>query len=161
MTAGLIIWLRAQLDQDERIAQAASAGPWTADPPGKFQDPFQDPDDIPVYDATGNAICCSPDDFVRGGHSAADAEHITTWNPARVLTEIKAKRAVLDALVIALTCDEANNLEYAAWLNGENPPNVERPHITGRIKGLQHAAQLLAQAYAGRVGWKPEWSMTT
>lgn len=79
-TAELIAQLRAQLDADERIAKAASPGPW---------------------DHGGDGLVWQPrlGDPVSGSTEPEDAEHITRWNPTRVLAEVKAKRELLDCLV--------------------------------------------------------------
>jgi hypothetical protein len=70
----LVEFLRARLDEDERIARAAGGdGHWTAE-------------DIAVYgerlDPTGRV-------------------HMATHDPARVLAEVEAKRGLLDGYVQA------------------------------------------------------------
>jgi hypothetical protein len=84
-------WLRAQLDEDERAAKAASMlskPPW------------------------GPRITCDPDDYVSGrivddrGYTVvhvedqtpgpAEADHIARWDPARVLRKVAADRLILD-----------------------------------------------------------------
>lgn len=91
--------------------------------------------------------------------AVGDMAHVLTHNPARVLAEVKAKRAILDDLIMALTCQEAEARDFAAWVDGEHPPDVRRPNITGRIEGLRHAIRRLAQPYAGRYGWQAEWAI--
>ncbi|MCI3240266.1 DUF6221 family protein [Streptomyces spinosisporus] len=72
----LVQWLRAQLDEDERIARAAG-GTWWAPP------------DLPgeVYDSGGVNIDAKLKSF---------AAHIAEHDPARVLREIDAKRRMLE-----------------------------------------------------------------
>jgi len=60
-----------------------------------------------------------------------DAMHIARWDPARVLAEVKAKRAILDEW-----------REYPA----------ERRHLNPVIWHL-------AQPYAGRPGWREQWGL--
>lgn len=145
----LIEWLRAQLDENERAALAASPGPWAIG----FHD-REDPDDVPVSDALGRAICDSPDDGVRGGHSAADAHHIATWDPTRVLAEVKAKRAII-----------IQQLNYAVEIDGEWGCGCTYERIEAgqcpEFDTPQSFPLLLALVgpYAGREGWD-EWSVT-
>ena len=95
MSADLVTWLRAALDEDERVARAAITEPFPAyrgpdarpgPPPGVWETPHDDPVvssiDMSIYD--------------EGGHSEAHAAHIARWDPARVLAEIAAKRAIID-----------------------------------------------------------------
>src|SRR5690349_16544556 len=84
----LVTWLRAQLDEDERVAQAATTSPWTAwhAAMGNGQ--------IPVAVADQRAgeapvILCE---------SRPDAEHIARHDPAQVLRDVEAKRRILDWL---------------------------------------------------------------
>ncbi|MFI0268589.1 DUF6221 family protein [Streptomyces luteogriseus] len=79
----LVEWLRAQLDEDERIARAATLGPWVQSGIGDY----------------GWTV-----DFGRPGagvetadteQGLADADFIAAHNPARVLREIDAKRQLL------------------------------------------------------------------
>lgn len=64
-------------DDIRAALEAASPQPWK---PIYLEG--TDPHDVPIEDATGDYICASPDDGVRGGHSAADAHLIAnapTW----------------------------------------------------------------------------------
>ncbi|MEU9670372.1 DUF6221 family protein [Streptomyces bobili] len=75
----LVQWLRAQLDEDERIARAAEGDP--------------------VFDGTGivverNLAPGFPDRVA--GLISPVATHIARHDPARVLREIDAKRQALD-----------------------------------------------------------------
>jgi Family of unknown function (DUF6221) len=72
--------IRAQLDEDERVAKAASPGPWDHHSDGLVWPPrIGDP--------------------VSGSTEVEDAEHIARWDPTRVLAEVKVKRELLDCLV--------------------------------------------------------------
>jgi hypothetical protein len=72
----LVEWLRAQLDEDERIARAAKSGPWHED--------------------GGVVYATHPTDEVVD--YSESAEHIAEHDPARVLREIDAKRRLLSWL---------------------------------------------------------------
>lgn len=96
MTADLIEFLRARLDDDERIAQAATSGAW-----------------IPIGNSIGaevNGCTCGTGGHPYGGlheqycglegpvvqAAAVDVEHIARHDLARVLREVAAKRAIID-----------------------------------------------------------------
>lgn len=112
----LIEWLRAQLDEDERIALAAPGGVYLGD-----------------Y------------------ASEAEGDYALAFDPARVLAEVKAKRAVL----------EAHDLRQ------HHCPLPILKHALGQLWDLHDpepapvcwTVLLLAQPYAGRQGWQPEWSV--
>jgi hypothetical protein len=104
-----IVWLRAQLDEDERVARAATSGPWW--------------DRGPILIAPGHhTICGGPSkwrgfDGSLGGDSRpiariapvpddegnlgfltnhdADAEFIAHWDPDRALRDVQRNRRVL------------------------------------------------------------------
>lgn len=77
----LITWLRAQLDDDGRVALGAACGAagWRHDLRYNV-----------VWDGTGGAAAShmSP--------NGTTGAHIARWDPARVLAEIDAKRRILD-----------------------------------------------------------------
>jgi hypothetical protein len=83
----LVQWLRAQLDEDERIARAATPGPWE-----------QVPDRVGWLASAEywHVVDCSGTPAAR-----ENAEHVAVWAPARVLREIDAKRRTL------VRCEEA------------------------------------------------------
>ncbi|WP_326565092.1 DUF6221 family protein [Amycolatopsis rhabdoformis] len=71
----LIAFLRARLDEDERIAKTADPGPWHADGGGIHKGHTTDE----VVDYAGD-----------------NAEHIARHDPARVLAEVAAKRLIIE-----------------------------------------------------------------
>lgn len=125
-------WLRAQLDEDERVALAARKGAsgwdgdgvWTTDDRDSAGQCRIEGDVITIYD--------------EGGHTEAHAKHIALWDPARVLADIDAKRRIL------AECEyEINDAEK---------------RDTGDGVGLSHTILgLLALPYAGRDGYREEW----
>lgn len=81
----LVQWLCAQLDEDERIARAATPGPWKLARQRGVEW---------VSSAEYWAVAdCSDADPAR-----ENAEHVAAWDPERVLREIDAKRRILDTL---------------------------------------------------------------
>src|SRR5512139_2059976 len=117
----LVEFIRGCLDADEQTARAATPGPWRDVPMGSEGSGVQ---------AGGNT------------HSTArrparcrefsDATHVARHDPARVLAEVNAKRAILDHCV--------KQAEYV-----DTPADA----IT--------TVRLLAQPYAGEPGWCDEW----
>lgn len=98
-TDRLVIWLRAQLTEDERLA--------------------------PTVHGDGCVL------FTYEWQKDCDCEY-----PARALADVKAKRAIIAGY------------EESYRLSDDYP-------------GWEGAIWLLAQPYAGRDGWQPEWSVTT
>ncbi|MFC9949209.1 DUF6221 family protein [Streptomyces prasinus] len=79
----LVQWLRAQLDEDERIARAATPGPWEQSGIGEYGWGVS-------FGRAGAGVEAEDSDQGR-----ADADHIAEHDPARVLREIDAKRRIL------------------------------------------------------------------
>lgn len=92
MSDDLIAWLRAQLDEDERAANAAT---WTEDPNGnawRVVPPKAHYERLIVADGFDDGVVLvTPEN----GEPEAIAEHIARHNPARVLVEVEAKRRIL------------------------------------------------------------------
>lgn len=127
----LVRWLGEQLDEDQRIAEAARGqgeGRWhheTSYPNGYVYDGGVQP---VVYDESAP--------------SPEEAEHIAAHDPARVLREIDAKRATIADYEKAIrTRDrlEPNTSGYRHWDN--------------RALGLLHALRHAAAVYADRPGY--------
>jgi hypothetical protein len=119
-------WLRLQLDADERVALAATGDTVVTDQWKIGNDCVADDQDAMVVDGA-----TSYPEFSQGIHA-----HIAAWDPARVLAEVKAKRAILD------DCAEYDGSEMAT-------------------DGLSvRVVEAMAQPYAGRDGWQHEWSAT-
>ncbi|CAL9314009.1 DUF6221 family protein [Streptomyces sp. SudanB91_2054] len=140
----LVVWLRAQLDEDERIARATE------------------------WDGSGNrlswelaasaTIDVGEDEFYAGDRTIAN--HVVEHDPARVLREIDAKRQLL--AVHELTFTEALMGEQFD-LNGVRlPPDLD---VTCKVCGPVHRLPayacatvcLLALPYADRPGYREEW----
>ena len=85
----LVDFLRARLDEDEAVARAATPGPWSVNDES-FAEWISSADGVEVV-AGGRW----------GGEAPAfetteDALHIARHDPARVLAEVEAKRALLE-----------------------------------------------------------------
>lgn len=124
--ADLATWLREQIDGDEQLARDADPGPWHAHTPG-------------VVSFVAKTWPVETTDTPR---AIEDCQHIARWNPARVLAECAAKRALLDLHPVpCLSCCAGvpDEDEY-----GPLP-----------CPTLAH----LAQPFAGRLGWREEWAL--
>ena len=144
----LVQWLRAQLDEDERIARAVRV------PPAWHQGPGDDPEWT-----NDEMVCMWPPEFhtpyerdkhwrgltVEGPELAA---HIAKHDPARVLREIDAKRQIVE-------CHEPWTASNGDTICGR----CGREHIEGRPGGHFpcQTLRLLALPYADRPGYREEW----
>lgn len=136
--------VRAGLAADEETARAATAGPWQSRRRGdRFvvlggAHPLPGAEsDVRVVHRDGGYPADWPKDVV---NAEADADHIARHDPARVLADVAAKRALLDDLL--------------AWGHGDSPDR-QRPCARtvfpdqpcdcgrdGRVLGLlRHLAQ--------------------
>jgi hypothetical protein len=137
----IVEFLKARMGEDEAVARAASAGPWTMrhgsdgtteimsseplpDLPGHFQT---------VTDDEGGAI--PPFD--------GDAAHIAHFDPARTLREVAAKRAILDY------CEKSR---WARKQTGEG----DAYHV-GETDAYETVVHQLAAVYAGHPEFDPSW----
>ncbi|MEU7787681.1 DUF6221 family protein [Amycolatopsis sp. NPDC049159] len=83
----LITWLRAQLDEDERVAREAGGAAWSVGTE-------ETPDGENAYYSIG---AYGEEPFVDTDVTErAKFDHIVYWDPARVLREVEAKRAIID-----------------------------------------------------------------
>jgi hypothetical protein len=146
-------WLRAQIDEDERIAlksveqaivnlagaDAASVANWH----------------VVERTATGTFVA-TRDQWDRVAeivptYGGAHAEHIAEWDPARVLREVDAKRRMIGEV-----------LKYEAKIDGEWGCCHEVDEIAaGECPEIQPqdvtALRLLAAVYADRLGYQEAW----
>lgn len=134
----LVEWLRGVLADDERAAQTATPGHWGAQPGG--QGTLNDEWEV-VTDAHEPSELAHYVVYVGyeggGATSEQNAAHIARHDPAAVLADIEAKRAVLDA-----TVGEVGRLGDLGPLANAMAEDVVRT---------------LASAYRHRPGWKSSW----
>jgi len=79
----LVRWLGEQLDEDERIARAATRGPWVQSGIGDYGWTVD-------FGRPGAGVETADSD-----QGLADADFIAAHHPARVLREIDAKRRII------------------------------------------------------------------
>jgi hypothetical protein len=143
----LVVFLSASLDDDERVALAATPPPWVVRGLGRHDGAAVLHDDgrrgtvgLPLGPAFMSA---------HGGCATADAAHVARWDPARVLAEVAAKRKILR--------------RYQQYADRVAARAGER--LTDELVGLMETAEALrrcvrdlARPLAGRPGWRPEWA---
>jgi hypothetical protein len=144
----LVRWLGEQLDEDERMARAATLGPWVQSGIGDY----------------GWTV-----DFGRPGagvetadteQGLADADFIAAHNPARVLRDIDAKRQVLTGYTKAVeAAEELGALRERLKASGQDVfmTEMERASAIHKRDVLYGVLQILALPYTDRPGYREEW----
>jgi hypothetical protein len=102
----LVEFLRARLDEDEQVARAAMPGPWRWSTDGAFLGETSSTSDWTWGHCGPDLLAANGEDVLTStGYDAdnvvvlrADAEHIARHDPARVLAEVAAKRALIAAV---------------------------------------------------------------
>jgi hypothetical protein len=124
----LVVWLRQQLDEDERVARAAGEGDWAA------------------WEHTGEVVA-APLGFGKicqgvWGDLGERGDHIARHDPARVLRDVARDRLILD--------------EYRKALDrrAQHPGDVAS---AGALLALLRVMELLALPYSDRPGYREEW----
>lgn len=147
----LMRWLGEQFDEDERIARAATPGPW-ADQSGYVTD--VGPDGLPRVQVTdyGTQDGEPEEDNPQG---RADSKHIAVWDPARVLSEIDAKQQLLRAHNRPHECIALTGRGERSVVDGQPWELWEPEHTSDH--GPCTTLRLLALPYADRPGYREEW----
>lgn len=135
----LVQFLRACLDEDERIARAASPGPWEQSGIGEYGWGVS-------FSVPGAGVEAEDSDQGR-----ADAAHIAGHDPVRVLREIDAKRALMKVI-----------FRYEAKIDGEwgcchDAEEIEAGECEETPPNEIEALRVLAALYADRPGFREEW----
>jgi hypothetical protein len=136
----LVRWLNTQLDEDERIARAATPGPWRQHDTHLGQYGHT----ATVLSGEGNDTelrawlpTMSHESWDEARNVWNDAVHIAEWDPARVLREIDAKR---EAIRLA-----------------ERAHDYHETFMNGFASAMEGALRLFGLAYADRPGYRMEW----
>lgn len=150
----LVAWLRERLDEDEMAALAPASGPWWIAfgqiDGGRYPQQVHGRGDDGATALVAETYD-GPVDATGLRRSPASAEHIARWDPARVLAECAAKRAIL-----ALILGDLYNLEVSYDNEHHGVPLTTPPVKSPLCRALLLA---LAQPYiaAGRPGFDPAW----
>lgn len=143
MSDDLLTWLRAQLDEDERIALDAG-GAWNAGGGAWMELP-----DTPwVLTAPVPITQWKPPNSDRNIGTIPrewDRAHIVRHDPARVLREVEAKRRILNDVLPTMQADEMRIA--GEWGVGSEPVREASDDLLS----------LLALPYADRPGYRDEW----
>ncbi|MEU8136092.1 DUF6221 family protein [Streptodolium elevatio] len=142
MTDDLVAWLTEQLDHDQRIAEStrqASPSWQNFDMDGELRD-----------DVNAGTVCIAGD---------ADRAHIALHDPARVLREIAAKKAIIKAHgphllyhQVVKDYDGSQRLGTLVRCRSCEPPQ-EITRDTWPCPTLRH----MAAVYADRPGYDESW----
>jgi hypothetical protein len=145
----LVEWLRAQLDEDERVANAATEGPWRVTI--RSDSPYAEDGEIhtvAVHARYRNDSSPEPYRVVTHGdfHEAIDrpdADHIVRWDPARVLREVEAKRRrlvrhrpVTAADTDWVACSHCHTTYPCDDIRDDLLPYSDRPGYPGGVAAL-------------------------
>jgi hypothetical protein len=143
-------FLAAALDEDQRVAEAATPGPWRYNPHKEWHTP---PIPLAVQVPGEEYVACGPLESptcvaatgpAEDGQSMDDAEFIAAHNPTRALAEIAAKRAILElhSGEDGGACNSCGSTEFG-W-------QVKWPCTTTLV---------VASTFRGRQGWEPAWEV--
>lgn len=162
MSGELVTWLRAQLDEDERVARTIKLEPWVLSP------------------ATGThggwlwVFGKRSADQIWGGDQPRVGQYIVQWHPERVLAEVAAKRALLELHAPtlenvewwhdqtgkgkALVCPSCHPAHPSEWYPafgeaGEPPEGFVPSYVLAPCPTLLS----LLLPYADRPGYREEW----
>lgn len=128
----LVQWFGEQLDEDERIARAATLGPWVQSGIGDYGWTVD-------FGRPGAGVETADSD-----QGLADADFIAAHHPARVLREIDAKRQLIR--MTEQVTEQAESPDYL--VNG--PAKMS-------LVILKPVLRHLAGVYADRPGYREEW----
>ncbi len=120
----LVSWLRQQLREDEVLAQKPISEQIPAE---RWGVTYRLPGDMDL-------ICREASSRAVGAIEAGFANHVARWDPARVLAEVEAKRALID------------------YCYPTRIPALEAVAYTVVLH--------LAQPFADRPGFRDEWRLT-
>ncbi|MFD8234024.1 DUF6221 family protein [Streptomyces sp. NPDC059696] len=159
----LVRWLGEQLDEDERIARAATPGPWR-----------QHDTHLGQYGHTATVLSgerndtelrawlpsMSQESWDETRNVWNDAVHIATHDPARVLREIDAKRQVLTGYTKTVErVEELEALRERLKARGQDVfmTEMDRASAIHKRDVLHGVLQILALPYVDRPGYCEEW----
>ncbi len=142
----LVEFLKARLDEDELVALDASPGPWS---------PNAEADEVVAED--GITVC---DGFALSGNQLrATVQHITRYDPARVLREVAAKRLALEEVTYWEGRVEAGAVYADRPANRVQQLADDAQGVAHRFEATQAILRALATAYADHSEYRSEWAV--
>lgn len=168
MSDDLVTFLRARLDEDERVALAVedNSAPWS----GQWES--RGPDVLRTRNGHVLAMSTVTDDgrALPIPLKPGTAEHWARHDPARVLAEVAGKRQIVAASNVA--CPQACHTEHSfsgscslrwmgplhedatgRWLQDDTGARFTPPPVT-----TDWTLRLLALPYADHPDYRPEWA---
>jgi hypothetical protein len=140
----LATFLARQLDEDERVAREATAGPWRVIDERGDQAEIESASAVYEWEHwnKGQPAAVVSDCDGCGAVAVKDAHHIARHDPARVLADVASKRELIRRIEQHAELDD-NVREYAFQEYDRVVTFLLRP---------------LAQPYAGAEGFRDEWA---
>jgi hypothetical protein len=148
MNDDLVAFLRDRLAEDERIARAATPGPWRYNPDKHWRRPGTSWVEEAVFagPSGAGATCVAGTGETDDPPSMTDATHIARHDPARVLAEVEAKRRAIDACMETLAGEDA----WDPQLDGGSSEPYDLAN---------HMLKTLAAPYADHHSYQPAWRL--
>lgn len=153
----LVEFLWARFDEDEQVASGAIRGPWAVATNGEVYAPSYDREVRLTgrRTTTEHLYVTSDSEGILPSVQEEEAEHIARHDPARVLTEVAAKRAILDhALVYEAKID-------GEWACCHEPDEIAAGLCPATPPGAIRLLRLLAAPYASHPDYDPVWGEET
>lgn len=135
----LITWLKAAMDDDERVARACAEvypPPWDVSDRGHTAEVKADEPDF-------RRVAELQQDPAIDGWLSERLDHIARWDPARVLADIDSKRRIVAEYIKAVDRRKQHREDLAA---------------AGALLALLVAVKAIALPYADRPGYREEWN---
>jgi hypothetical protein len=151
----IVEFLTARYDEEQQLAEAAAAAdpaPWTANASnerGASERAWEHgfglviaADGIGLWDCEGSSTLCM---------TASTTRHVAYWDPARVLADIAAKRAIVKAYAGARTrIAEVRRDGYHAF---------DAQRVQGAEEALTVAVLALAAPFVEHPDYDPAWTV--
>lgn len=158
MTDDLVAFLRARLDQDAAVAQAATPGPWRHDEAKHWRKPGTSWFEEAVFAGPSGeeATCVAGTGETDDQQSMRDAAHIARHDPARVLADVEAKRELVERYEASLK----RSVEFRQRADSDaetETQKMQRSHENIQLLVLLGVVKLLALPYADHPDYREDW----
>jgi hypothetical protein len=147
----LIAFWRDRLDEAEAAARAATPGNWQAGPEDDHSAAGFYAIEIVVLEDPGAAVAELLGGPYEGDCTRADAAHIARHDPASVLRDIAADRAILDML------EEQPGRDLPDGISDGRDPDEQEADEAAR-QTLEQVARIRAARFASHPAYRQEWA---
>jgi hypothetical protein len=155
----LATFLARQLDEDERVAREATAGPWRVIDERGDQAEIESASTVYEWEHwnKGQPAAVVSDCDGCGAVAVKDAHHIARHDPARVLADVASKRKILalHSEATGFTMGYTENFDYGRTPNACNECGTADEYA---VPWPCPTLRALAQPYAGAEGWQEAWA---